>query len=109
MTRGVAKQTLLLCLVCGFQQESRAADRFDSVREFIRADMERKKIPSIAVAVSKDGEVVWEEGFGFADPKLFAPLAEEFHVPLGDDPNEAMNKGQAFEREVLEKLKQAEQ
>lgn len=67
------------------------------------ADAQRKER---FVALATGGQTA---SFVFADPKLFAPLAEEFHVPLGDDPNEAMNKGQAFEREVLEKLKQAEQ
>ncbi len=66
------------------------------------ADAQRKER---FVALATDGQVA---SFVFADPERLAPLAEEFHVPLGLDPNEAMNKGQAFEREVLEKLEPSE-
>lgn len=44
-----------------------AADRFDGVREQIRADIAAGKTPSVAVAVVVDGTLVWEEGFGMAD------------------------------------------
>ena len=40
---------------------------FDSVRSFIRRTMEENTVPSIAVAVAKDGKIIWEEGFGWAD------------------------------------------
>jgi CubicO group peptidase (beta-lactamase class C family) len=42
-------------------------DRFDSVRELIRRKLEHQEAPSIAVAVVRDGKIVWEEGFGWAD------------------------------------------
>ncbi|MGQ0715631.1 MAG: serine hydrolase domain-containing protein, partial [Gemmatimonadaceae bacterium] len=41
--------------------------RFDSVRAFIRRTMEENAVPSIAVAVARNGEIIWEEGFGWAD------------------------------------------
>ncbi|MDQ3699171.1 MAG: beta-lactamase family protein [Gemmatimonadota bacterium] len=41
--------------------------RFDSVRTFIRRVMEEDTVPSIAIAVAKDGKIIWEEGFGLAD------------------------------------------
>ena len=44
-----------------------SAARFDSVRTFIRRVMEENAVPSIAVAVAKDGRIIWEEGFGWAD------------------------------------------
>jgi CubicO group peptidase (beta-lactamase class C family) len=43
------------------------ADQFDPVREFIRRKLEQHEAPSIAVAVVRDGQIVWEEGFGWAD------------------------------------------
>src|SRR5688572_8831348 len=43
-----------------------ARDQFDSVRTLIRRAIETG-VPSIAVAVAKDGRIVWEEGFGMAD------------------------------------------
>ena len=42
-------------------------NKFDSVRELIRAKLVELVAPSLAVAVAKDGEIIWEEGFGWAD------------------------------------------
>ncbi len=44
-----------------------AADQFGPVRDFIRTQMLQRQVPSIAVAVAKDGKILWEEGFGWAD------------------------------------------
>ena len=41
--------------------------RFDTVRAYIQRLVNEEGVPSIAVAVAKDGEVLWEEGFGWAD------------------------------------------
>ena len=43
------------------------ADQFESVRELVRRKLEQKVAPSIAVAVARDGKLLWEEGFGWAD------------------------------------------
>lgn len=42
-------------------------DSFGKVRETIRAELARGQIPSISVAVARNGTIVWEEGFGWAD------------------------------------------
>lgn len=42
-------------------------DRFEDIRGHIRAGMVAESIPSIAVAVAKDGKILWEQGFGWAD------------------------------------------
>ena len=42
------------------------ADQFDSVRALIRRAIDGG-VPSLAVAVAKDGRIIWEEGFGVAD------------------------------------------
>jgi CubicO group peptidase (beta-lactamase class C family) len=42
-------------------------DRFDAIRDFIRAQLVERSIPSLAVAVVEDGRIVWEEAFGWAD------------------------------------------
>ena len=44
-----------------------SADQFDSVRAFIRRQMVETSAPSLAVAVARDGKILWEEGFGWAD------------------------------------------
>lgn len=42
---------------------------FAPTRELIDVIMSTTGVPSIAVAVARDGKILWEEGFGFADPR----------------------------------------
>lgn len=41
--------------------------RFAAARGVIERIMRDRQLPSIAVAVIKDGKIIWEEGFGWAD------------------------------------------
>jgi CubicO group peptidase (beta-lactamase class C family) len=45
----------------------------DAVRARIRHLVDSAQVPSLTVAVAKDGRIVWEEGFGFADLERRAP------------------------------------
>lgn len=45
----------------------RATDQFDALRDSIRKQIVETGVPSIAVAVARDGKIIWEEGFGWAD------------------------------------------
>jgi CubicO group peptidase (beta-lactamase class C family) len=40
---------------------------FDGARAFIERAMSENDLPSVSVAVAKDGRIVWARGFGFAD------------------------------------------
>ncbi len=42
-------------------------DQFAPARAAIEKVLQEAKVPSIAVAVVKDGKIIWEEGFGWAD------------------------------------------
>lgn len=53
--------------------------RFADVREVIAKTLEEAKVPSIAVAVVKDGNIIWEEGFGWADKERRIPATA--HTP----------------------------
>jgi len=44
-----------------------AAGPFDRVRTVIAEGLREENVASIAVAVGRDGKIVWEEGFGWAD------------------------------------------
>ena len=44
-----------------------AADLFDGVRGKILAGLGEHGIPSMSIAVARDGRIIWEEAFGFAD------------------------------------------
>ena len=46
---------------------SPSSDRFDSVRSKILQGLEETGVSSMAVAVAKDGRIIWEEGFGLAN------------------------------------------
>lgn len=65
-SRATGALALLLC-ACGWAGPALAADRFEDVRQFIREELVRQSVPSISVAVAKDGRILWEEGFGWAD------------------------------------------
>ena len=58
---------IMLAVLLWPAASSRAADPFEPVRAQIRKGLVETGAPSIAVAVAKDGRIVWEEGFGWAD------------------------------------------
>jgi len=41
--------------------------QFAKARELIIQQVSTERVPSIAVAVAKDGEIIWEEAFGWSD------------------------------------------
>jgi CubicO group peptidase (beta-lactamase class C family) len=49
------------------QSPAKVDSRFEAARSAIRQAMEEKQIPSVSVAVAKDGKIIWEESFGWAD------------------------------------------
>jgi len=51
-------------------------DSFDAVRPHIERLVAEGEVPSMAVAVARDGEIVWEEGFGLADREKNIPATE---------------------------------
>lgn len=53
--------TLLLAAVPLF------ADAFDSVRATIHRRLTETRVASVSIAVAKDGKIIWEEGFGWAN------------------------------------------
>jgi CubicO group peptidase (beta-lactamase class C family) len=44
-----------------------ASEPFQTIRDEIQQTLKKESIPSIAVAVAKDGKILWEEGFGLAN------------------------------------------
>lgn len=55
------------------------------VKKHIKQLITARKVPSIAVAVARNGEIIWEEGFGLADREcgkdLFIPMKERSLLP----------------------------
>jgi CubicO group peptidase (beta-lactamase class C family) len=54
-------------LVACQQYSSAQGDMFTDVRDIIQKELKRSKVPSISVAVARDGKILWEESFGWAD------------------------------------------
>ena len=66
--RGILLVGLWVGILAGWPMEmTTQTDPFEPVRRAIRAQMEQRNVPSVAVAVARDGRIVWEEGFGWAD------------------------------------------
>jgi len=53
-----------------------ADDQFAPVRERIERALSTSNVPSMAVAVAKDGRIIWEQGFGIADRENRTPATE---------------------------------
>jgi CubicO group peptidase (beta-lactamase class C family) len=49
----------------------------DDVRNYVRSEMQRERIPGVALLVSRGGKIVQAQGFGFANVELQAPVKPE--------------------------------
>ena len=70
---------VLLVVVPLARCSAEASDPFDRVRNRIERELIQKQIPSLAVAVAKDGEIIWEQGFGWANRERRVSATE--HTP----------------------------
>lgn len=58
---------LFIAALVAAQSSPKSDPTFESARTVIRQVMEEKHVPSVSVAVAKDGKIIWEEAFGWAD------------------------------------------
>lgn len=56
---------------------------FETIRAELSERVESGEMPSIAVAVSWRGEIIWEEAFGWADRESETPATPETVYPIG--------------------------
>lgn len=70
------RRWLLIALGWTVAAAAPAADRFEPTRAFIRQQLVERSVPSVAVAVAKDGQILWEEGFGWADREQRVPATQ---------------------------------
>ncbi len=59
------------------------ASAVDRARQTVRARLAEKNLPGISVAVGIDGEIVWAEGFGFADLRNSEPVTPNQRFRIG--------------------------
>ena len=59
------------------------AAAIDWGREAIRAAMQKADTPAVTIALSRDGEVVWQEAFGVIDRESGQAATPQTHVNIG--------------------------
>jgi CubicO group peptidase (beta-lactamase class C family) len=59
------------------------ADAVARSRQIVRAGLSEQNLPGLSVAVGVGGEVVWAEGFGFADLEKRVPVTPEHRFRIG--------------------------
>lgn len=82
VVRSFALRFLLLASVASFSAFAESASSgaskpdFSKARKLIQEHMVEYSIPSISVAVARRGEILWEEGIGWADRENRIPATE---------------------------------
>jgi CubicO group peptidase (beta-lactamase class C family) len=59
------------------------ADAVEQGRQIVRAALTEQNLPGLSVAVGAGGEIVWAEGFGWADLDKRVPVAPETRFSIG--------------------------
>ena len=59
------------------------ADAVQQARQVVRAGLAEQNLPGLSVAVGVGGDIVWAEGFGWADLENRVPVAPETRFRIG--------------------------
>ncbi len=57
----------LLLLAASNQLFGADDSRFDGIRDTVKQHLLNDNVPSVSIAVAKDGKIIWEEAFGYAN------------------------------------------
>ncbi len=68
---------LMLTLLVGALLSQSVFAQADKVDDYVAAEMQKRKIPGLSVAIIKDGQVVKAKGYGFANLEHQVPAAAE--------------------------------
>lgn len=69
--------------VQAFVPAARWADAAKGARARIRAEISRQDLPGLSAAVGVAGQIVWAEGFGWANVETRAPVSPETTMRIG--------------------------
>ena len=69
--------------VAGADPTQKWAVAADRAREAIRASLAEQNLPGLSVAVALGGDIVWAEGFGFADLERRQPVTPNHRFRIG--------------------------
>ena len=64
-------------------QAGRYSGALEEARRLVRSLLVEENLPGLSVAVAVDGEIVWAEGFGWADVERRAPVTPLTRFRLG--------------------------
>jgi CubicO group peptidase (beta-lactamase class C family) len=59
------------------------ADAVEQARQIVRAGLAEQNLPGLSVAVGVGGDIVWAEGFGWADLENRVPVAPDTRFRIG--------------------------
>lgn len=77
------RRTLVCCGLALFLTITPRAATADAVDDYVAAQLAKKPIPGLAVAVIKEGKVVKSQGYGLANVELKAPASDATLFELG--------------------------
>jgi serine beta-lactamase-like protein LACTB, mitochondrial len=60
-----------------------SAPAVEQARQIVRASLSEENLPGLSVAVGIGGDIVWAEGFGFADLKSSLPVTPSHRFRIG--------------------------
>jgi CubicO group peptidase (beta-lactamase class C family) len=66
---------LIVCVACLTSAVAHAQS--DSIDDYINSEMQKRKIPGLALLVVRDGKTIKAQGYGFANVELQAPVKPE--------------------------------
>src|SRR4029450_39555 len=69
--------------VTGATQVRQWAEAVEQARQIVRTHLIEQNVPGLSVAVGAGGEIVWAEGFGWADLEKRVPVAPETRFRIG--------------------------
>ena len=79
--------TLILLFITGFAFsqtfDANYSEKIEKAQEIANQFLEDKKIPGMSISVSKNGELVWSEGFGYSNietKQKVNPSATQFRI-----------------------------
>ena len=68
----------------GATPQPRLAGAAEEARQIVRVAVKEQNLPGASVAVGIAGDLVWAEGFGFADLESRAPVTSQMRFRAGD-------------------------
>ncbi len=75
---------LLLSAVSGLAQQADAwAAKIQRIEQMIQEEMQKNSVPGVAIAIAKDGKVVYAKGFGYADVENKLPFTPQTVSRIG--------------------------